>query len=437
MVAVVLAAGSAFPVRAQVAQLPLFDQYLQVSGAGGTGFDPGVTVTSRSRPEYDSSGVQVGTFVIRPNLVESVGYDNNVLGTPRPQGSAVIETNASLTAASDYSLGNIQASLDVDSLQYPSQQLQSFTNFTAQLNAGYQVGNDYATFNYTHLTLSELPGGLDVPLLQQPLQFNIDILDLGYRINFGRTFLTPLLDIASFNFGTSLVAGTNYNQSYRNRIVTTPSLTAGYELSTRRDVIVVIRDSQAIYLNPVGGQPHRDYNDVAVLGGLDYDTGLIRYRVLAGYEFRQFQSPQFKPLQAPIVEASAIWTPTGLTTVTGTASRRIQDSADETTTGYTLTFGQLQVDHEYMPNLLLRANVGAFVTQYSGSGSQSFYTVGTGLSYLLNRNMQAGFSYDFTARTSGSNLVFGVPIGAAVPIGQNINSNYADNRIVLQLQIRL
>lgn len=429
--AILLAAGWAIPARAQVAETPLFDRYLELGTAGGLGFDPGVTVTSRSRPEYDSSGVQAGTFVIRPELDESVGYENNVLATPRPHGSPVIETYGTVNAASDYSLGNIRGSLSVDSLQFPSQTQQSFTNFTAQAGAGYQFGNDYATFNYAHLMLSETPGGLDVPLLQQPLAYNIDSVDFGYRINFARTFLTPGIDVTYYDFGNSLVSGANYTQSYRNRVVFTPSLTAGYQLSTRRDVILVVRDSQATYLNPVPGLPHRDYNDVAVLGGLDYDTGLIRYRLLAGYEIRNFENPQFKSINAPVVEASAVWTPSGLTTVTGTAARRIQDSADETTSGYTENYVQLRVDHEYQPNLLLRANTGVYVTQYQGSGSQSLYTVGAGAIYLLNRNMQAGLSYDFTARTSAANINFGT-LGA-----QNTSTSYADNRVVLQLQLRL
>ena len=261
--------------------------------------------------------------------------------------------------------------------------------------------------------------------------YNIDAVDFGYRATFARTFLAPAIDVTYYDFGNSLVAGANYAQSYRNRVVFTPSLTAGYQLSTRRDVIILVRDSQATYLNPVPGQPHRDYNDVAVLGGLDYDTGLIRYRLLAGYEIRNFQNARFKPINAPIVEASAIWTPSGLTTVTGTAARRIQDSADETTSGYTENYVQLRVDHEYRPNLLLRANTGVYVTQYQGSGSQSLYTVGTGATYLLNRNMQAGLYYDFTARTSAANINFGT-LGT-----QNTSTNYADNRVILQLQLRL
>ncbi len=433
--ALVLLAGASRPARAQVAETPLLDQLLQPSGAGGgTAFQPGVTVTSRARPDYDSSGVQAGNFVIRPEIFESAGYESNVLGTARPHGSAVIETNASVTAASDWAQSSVRASLAVDDVRFPNQPQQSFTNWSADVSGSHEFGVDVATAGYSHLTLSQTPGGLDVPQLQQPLSYSIDSVRLGYRANFARTYLTPAVEVASYDFGSSLVQGTNYQQSYRNRTVVTPSLTAGYELSPRRNVIAVLRDSEALYSDQAAGLARRNYNDVAVLGGIDYDaSSVIRTRLLAGYEIRTFQNASYKTLQAPIVEASVIWTPTGLTTVTGTLARRIQDSADETTAGYTESYAQLRVDHEYLPNVLLRANAGAYYTDYrSGGGNQALYTFGAGVTYLMSRNVQAGVSYDFTARDSGSTGNFGL-LGTQ----QNFGSSYTDHRIVLQLRLRL
>lgn len=128
-----------------------------------------------------------------------------------------------------------------------------------------------------------------------------------------------------------------------------------------------------------------------------------------------------------------IWTPTNLTTVTGTLARRIQDSSDETTAGYTESYIQLRVDHEYLPNVLLRGDAGAYFTQYSGGGgNQALYTVGAGVTYLLNRNMQVAASYDFSARDSGTsgNATLGLT-------GQPFGSSYTDHLIMLQLRLRL
>jgi hypothetical protein len=191
---------------------------------------------------------------------------------------------------------------------------------------------------------------------------------------------------------------------------------------------MVVRDSNANYTNTLAGFGSLNYNDIAVLGGFDYDAdGVIRYRALVGYEARSFQNAQFKTIEAPVFEASAIWTPTGLTTVTGAVGRLIQASSNTSSTTYTETYGQLRVDHEYLPNVLLRADLGAYLADYSaGGGTQEYYTAGVGITYLLNRNMQIAASYDFIgsqSNASGTNPVFG--------------QSYTDNRVFLTLRVGL
>jgi hypothetical protein len=148
---------------------------------------------------------------------------------------------------------------------------------------------------------------------------------------------------------------------------------------------------------------------------------------LVGYELRTFESAQYKTVSAPIAEASTIWTPTGQTTVTATASRNIQASANGAASSYTQNYVQVRVDHEYLPNLLLRADAGVYFTNYStGSTSQTFYTLGVGATYLLNRNIRLVFGYDFSGRDSsggGTTTAFG--------------SNYTDHRVTLQLRFGL
>ena len=231
-------------------------------------------------------------------------------------------------------------------------------------------------------------------------------------------------------------------------MVLAPSVTAGYELAPRQNAIVVLRDANASYRTRVAGLPARDFNDVAVLAGLDYAAdAALRYRLLAGYEVRSFRSRQYRTMQAPIVEGSVIWTPTGLTTVTGIASRHIEDSADETTAGYTETLVQLRVDHEYLRNVLLRANAGAYFNQYNrGGGNQVLWTAGVGATYLLNRNMQLSAGYDFSARQSSGRGNLGGGDGVLTPGSVNalgvaqgfgFGSNYTDHLILLRLTLRL
>ena len=58
---------------------------------GVPGYDtgPGVTVLSRTRPEYDPLGMHAGDALIKPVLAESLGYDDNLFGAPRARGGSV------------------------------------------------------------------------------------------------------------------------------------------------------------------------------------------------------------------------------------------------------------------------------------------------------------------------------------------------------------
>ncbi len=407
----------------------LLDQYISPTAGGGGGFQ---NVLTRGAPEYASSGIHVGNFIIRPSLSETVGYDSNIFATSQARGSALIETSASLGASSDWSTDRLQLALSVDDLRYPSQPALSSTNWSTTIGGSHDFGRDVATATYSHQALTLTPTALDVPQLQASLPFTIDDLQVSHRINLSRIYILPSIDLSSYNLNGSAA---NYSASNFNRIQVSPTLTVGYELATQRNVVVVLRDANALYGKASPGTILGNYNDIALLSGLDYGAnGIIRFRFLVGYEFRQFQSTQYKNIAAPIAEASLIWTPTGLTAVTGTASRSIQASTEGAAASYTQNYVQVRVDHEYLPNVRLRADAGVYFTNYeTGGSSQTLYTVGAGATYLLNRNMQMTFSYDFSARDSnqGANtqtIVNGVEI---------FGSNYTDHRVTLQLRLGL
>jgi hypothetical protein len=99
----------AVPARAQ----SRIDQYLNAA-VPGFAVEPGVTVTSRLRPEYEYPGLRLGSFVAHPELVESAGYDTNVTATEPAHGSSLLETNATVPIISDWGRDSLGASLSVD-----------------------------------------------------------------------------------------------------------------------------------------------------------------------------------------------------------------------------------------------------------------------------------------------------------------------------------
>ena len=196
---------AAAPALAQTTETPQLDQYL-TPNIPGTGIEPGVSVLSRLRPDYESSGVRAGAFTIRPQLTESTGYDSNVLGTTRPHGSPVVETEASVVAASNWTEDSLRAALTVNDVRYPSQSQQSFTNWSAQLGGSHPFGRDILSASYSHLVLNQTVTGLDTAQLTRPFWYSIDSAQLGYRASFNRVFVTPSFQVANYAYGNSAVA---------------------------------------------------------------------------------------------------------------------------------------------------------------------------------------------------------------------------------------
>lgn len=420
-----LLACAARPASAQ-----LLDQVLSPDIAG-VADEPGVTVTSRRRPDYDARGIHVGSYLFRPQFSEGFGYDDNVLGTREKRGSTVLTTRADVLATSDLPRYGVTARVTVNDFRYFDQPRQSLTNWTAALGAAYDLGRDTVSLAYSHVNQNQTPRDLNAPLLDQAIAYRVDTLRGGYRITFNRLSLRPELAVAHYDFDDGTVTGLPYRQDYRNRNTISPALTAAYELAPRRNVVVVLRNVTSRYTTRPAGFVNRDSSDNSVLTGLDYDGGgLWRYRLLAGYEVRTFSSPTLKTIQAPVAEAAVIFSPTGLTTVTGSLTRRIQDSADESTVGFTETAARLVVDHEYLRNVLLTANGQATFAEYSqGGGSQTQFFAGAGATWLVNRNVSLAATYEFTKLNSSGSV--------RLANGFTLSSGYSENRYLLQLRLGL
>ena len=197
--------------------------------------------------------------------------------------------------------------------------------------------------------------------------------------------------------------GTPVNLGFLDRNAFAGGVTNRYSLSDEGGVLVVLRGVSSQYTAQQPGAPNNDSTSFLLLAGLDYQAKSVwRYRLLVGVEVREFADNQFATRTAPIAEGSVIWQPTGLTTVTGSLSRQIEDPQSAGTNGYVLTQARLAVDHELRRDIILQARVGAQYAQYLQGGAQTNVTTGLSANWLMNRNMRLSFDCDFTKQI-GSN----------------------------------
>jgi hypothetical protein len=412
------------------------DQYFPPT----SGYDqqPGLTVMSRARPLYAAPGIQFESFDIHPKLDQSVLYNTDPTGVSGP-GSWESVTSASVSAGSLWSRNGLGISLGADHYQYFALPGLDHTNWNVGLVGGYTIGDSPLVLAYSHQSYYQLgtslatartptpllgqtatsqpvtatgTEGTTSPLLGQtntfqpvttlgtvstttPLLDQTDTAQVNYTFNFSRLSVTPDVSVSSYRFGTATVLGTPLNQNYLDRNALAGGITSRYSLSEEGGLLVVARGIDDAYTNQQPGVPSNDSRNYLLLAGIDYQPrGVWRYRLLAGVELSTFSAAQYSTTTSPVMEGSFIWTPTGLTTLTGSLYRFIQPPQSAGTNGFVLTSARLVVDHELRRNILLQGRGSAQAAQYLQGGTQTNFTFGGGISWLLNRNVRLSLDYD-------------------------------------------
>jgi hypothetical protein len=375
------------------------------AGVPGYGTEPGVTVASRLRPDTQPEGVPAGAFLLRPIWEQSIGYDSNVFGGSVPRGSWVVDSRPSLLAASDWSRDAVGAYVSADDRRDLGASAQNRTDWTASLGGSLDIGRDRLTLAVAHIDSHQDRTELDALPTDRPVPFRVDDIRVSYAWLSGGWTVTPNLEAASWLFGNTSILGAPVGQAYRDRTVLQGGTTVSYALAPQRNLVFVTRAIGQDYTHPSPGAITQNSTGYQALGGFDYaDDAVWRYRLLLGAEHRTFAAAAFPARTAAIAEGEITWMPSGLTTVTATFTRSMEDAAQEGVAGFTYTTGKLALDHELRRNLLLHAYTGLQHADFlQGSTQQTSVTLGVGATWLMNRRVQLSATYDFTGqRGSGT-----------------------------------
>lgn len=419
---------------ARPSQAQFINQYFP-QDVPGYGQEPGVTVASRLRPAYDPLGVRLNAFTLQSQLTEGIGYNSNAAGLSHSPGSFFLNTAPSLTLNSDWSRNQLGAAITLDDRRYFDAPAQNYTDWTATIGGGYTIGRHDLIIGYSHLSLHEDPSQIGSVPSTTPIPYNVDDLRASYTFEQGRLSFTPAFDVQRYQFGDSTMFGVSQSQSAQNRIVLTGGVETRYALSDQRSLVFVVQGIDSQFTDEPPSQPTNSSKSFLALGGIDYQaSGVWRYRLLLGVETRIFDSSRYSTHTAPIAEGSVIWTPTGLTTVTGVLSRTIEDPASAGTGAYTYTRATLVVDHEYLRNVLLQGRFGFEAAEYlNGGGTQTNVKLGAGVKWLLNRNVRLSLDYSYTSQTgTGSRAT-----GTVNPLVGTFSGSFTRNVVLLAVRLAL
>jgi hypothetical protein len=387
---IAMAALAPCPARAQ-----LLGQYFPV---GIPGHESWVSAAAADRPRtaYDTLGIRAGTFVVRPSLSETFGYDSNVADTPRAVGSAVAETQGRLAAAADWSRDALNAEIGFDDVRYPSDTGASRTDWTAALGAVRDIGRDRASLAYTHVTATATPTQIGTTA-GPAVVLALDTMRAGYAASLGRLVLEPAFEADFYRY----THGAGDPQA-SDRDIFAGSLTGSYAVAPGRSLVLVANAAHAGFTDRIAGLPAADYDDASLVGGIDWGGALLRARATLGYETRSYGDARLPGTAAPLAEVDAIWTPTRLTTVTGQISHSLQDAvAAGGAENFAYTVARLAVDHDYARNLLVQGFAQWQTAAYQDRGTQRVVSGGASVTWRLTRKLSVIGRVSYARSTDG------------------------------------
>jgi hypothetical protein len=412
------------------AQAQLVDEYFP-------GLIPGYqanlsgSVVNRIQTMDDATGVEVGDFVVRPEVSEAAGYNSNLLGQPGT-GSPSLSTSAGVKINSDWDRDAVGASAGVSENQFFNLPIANYTAWATAVGGTLTLGNDALSAGYSHQTKYLSAEDLGVVGIVSPVPYAVDDVRVSYYKLFSRFSITPSFEYETFTFGQSQGADA-VDYSGLNHHTEIGALTGEYAVSPGDAVVAILR-ATGVQFDPLAGTTSNNYNDAAGYLGIDYESGaLLQYRALIGAESRSFVASSLSTVSTPIFELDAMWEPTVVDTVTAIVSRELNDPASPFVSNQTVTEARLQLDHQLRHNLFIRGSA-AFATSLSPANvsglsalSETQINLGARLLWKVARHLDATLSYRFSNGQSTGGDTVGLP--------SNGGSTYTSNSIVLGVSI--
>ena len=365
----------------------------------------GVPLPHRRRlPEDDALaplGARVGSFLFRPALEVSGGFDTNPTHTMGGKSSSLVVVAPELQVRSDWSRHALNADIRGSYTAYGRSFGDSGTpvsldrpNLDARVNGRLDVtATSRVEGEGRVLESTDNPGSPNIQagLSRLPVVTTAGAT-LGYSQRFNRFEATVKGSIDRSVYEQShLTDGSTDSNDDRNVNQYAGALRGSYEVTPGVKPFVEAGLDTRVHDLPIDrtGTQRDSTGAVARLGTTFEITRILTGELSGGYLTRSYKDPLLPSLGGLIFDASLIWTASALTVATLTA----KSSVDETiVTGVSGTlrrdFG-VAVDHAFRRWLTATVKLGYGIDQYVGSPREDHrYFASALMTYKLNRTVQ-------------------------------------------------
>ena len=320
-------------------------------------------VLERVQPGYIAPDIPLGSFRLAPSIGMTGIYDDNIFGT---QNDRVADTFLRIQPEAQLQSQWSRNSLSVDAKGTIDQYLHSSTENAADYSVTTRgvFDLDQATTLSTAVRAeSDHQSRLSQDIFAQtvkPIYYTEQSGAMVLTHDFDKLRLSATGRVARFDFRDGRLAdgsisdqqpsdNMSYRVGMRASYAQTPSLawfvSASYNI--RRYRVGTIET------------PKRDSQGYQLLAGVSFEpAALIRGSVGIGYIQQRFRLPFYTNIGGVDFDATIQFFPTQLTTVTLKGDRSVLDSGIPGSGGYLSTEGSIQIDHEWLRQLILSVSAG-------------------------------------------------------------------------------
>jgi hypothetical protein len=349
-----------------------------------------VSVRDRPRPEFQSEGIRIGNFILRPEVGYSLGWIRDGGGAANGSSQDLRHNiTTSVELRSDWQRHFLDIAVQGNGIA--SQENSALRYLDGQVRVTGRIDIDHGTSLFGALRWQmrheenvdeERPKGA-----LQPTPFTVLQTEAGLQRTQGRIdwAVGGRYERTEYS-GYTANDGTFVDQSFRSNSLIEPFARLGYRLSPGYRVFSELAlDAKD---NPGDGIVSRSSRGYRATGGVELEvTSLVKVTASLGYQTENFYQASLVDIAALVWSARVAWNVTPLMTISLAALRDVQTTSFGEASGRVDTSFSVKADYELLRNLIVSAEGRISLPDYIGINRQDEIFIGRiGAEYLMSKH---------------------------------------------------
>lgn len=323
-----------------------------------------VSVTERETLQQADLGIHVGSFLLLPQVDLSLSHSDNVYAANTDKRSDFfVDTRADIALNSQFSRHALNTSAYFDRNTYFKLTGENTSQFGGAVAGRYDIGADgslKASGGYDRVAESRT--SLDsFTQASKPVLYDLVHGETSFTDRFGPLTAILGLRVRHYNYHDAIFGSQRIDQSFRDFTIGAGTVDLAYNLHGLTNFVVHGEIERRRYDLRYGDggfdlatMTDRSANGTRVEAGLQHQvSSLMQATVRLGWMHYSYPDPRLRSFSAFSYHADLIWNVTPLTTIQGSADRRVDETLSTTFAGNLRDEFRLSVRHELLRNLVL------------------------------------------------------------------------------------